>query len=666
MPKGLKPLTFKTHLLRQCTLEICLLICCIAFALLFFYKVAFTHRATFLAFPDNSVQSYAWLAKAGAAWRDFSPPLWDFTTYSGTSFVGELQTAPFYPPTVLFAWITRPGSQYAIDIYIILHYALASYLMLVFLRMNKLSLAASVAGAIIYAFVGTIAQKAEGQSNIFMGMAYLPITLGFFQKGLVSERKILANYWLYLSGFALGLSLLAGHFQPYMHSVLALCLLIIFFSYQGQDWPWRSASMKLIFVGIVSVMVAAIQLIPTIEYLAHSYRWIGAAAPILGLAKPPYQVYVSSEILNIPQLISFFKPIYGIADQATLFVTVSGLVLVCAGCFRNSRLSWFAFSLALFSVVVALGGHTIVGRISWYVPILSYVREPIRILFLYQFAMSVLAAIGAQYLSEVMTKNKRAQVFCCAIFISLILFEAFRLQDRLFQPNGSGLTPRQYYARTKIIDYLELRSIAEGEIYRVHNYNDALPANIGNVYPHIHSTLGHRATMYAPYAQYLNRDSALSSATLDKLGAKYIVSLERLDSLREVMFADGVYVYEREHPLPVFQVLTGDQKLKPALISGIKWSQNTVQFNLENPEAGQLVFAQPYYPGWRVYVDDKRQKIAKSDIFMRVQLLGSEKRIAWIYSPYYLWVGLVTLILAISGFLLSLRTAFRGIINHSI
>jgi hypothetical protein len=639
-------------------LETGLVLSCFALASLFFYKVTYSYQATFLAFPDNSIQSYAWLTKVGAGWRNFEPPLWDFTVNSGTSFVGELQTAGFYPLNIIFSWLTRP-SQHALDLYIVMHFGLACYCMLLFLRVNKLSFAAAIPGAIIYAFVGTIAQKAQGQSNIFMGMAYLPITLGFFQKGLVSERRILTNRWLYLSGFALGLSLLAGHFQPYMHSVLALCLLMIFVSYHARDWPWRSASMKLLFVGIVSVMVAAIQLIPTIEYLAHSYRWIGAAAPILGLAKPPYEVYVSSEILNIPQLISVFRPIYGIADQATLFITVSGLVLVCAGCFRNSRLSWFAFCLALFSVLVALGGHTIVGRISWYVPILSYVREPIRILFLYQFAMSVLAAVGAQRLSELITKNRRRQMVCCLIFIGLILFEAFRLQDRLFQPNGSGLTPRQYYARTKIIDYLELRSMAEGEIYRIHNYNDALPANIGNVYPHIHSTLGHRATMYAPYAQYLNRDSALTSVTLDKLGAKYIVSLERLDNLQEVMFADGVHVYEREHPLPVFQVLTGDQKLKPAVISGIKWSQNTAQFTLENPEAGQLVFAQPYYPGWRVYVDNKRREITKSDIFMSVQLFGNEKDVAWVYAPYYRWVGLVTIILVIVGFLYSLRPDFR-------
>jgi hypothetical protein len=655
MGKNLQRVTYSRQSFRRFFLETGLLLCCLAFALLFFYKVTYTREATFLAYPDNSVQSYAWLTKAGAAWRNFELPLWDFTINSGTSFVGELQTAPFYPPTIIFSWLTRANDQYAIDMYIVLHYGLATWLMLLFLRMNKLSLQASIAGAIIYAFVGTIAQKAIGQANIFMGMVYLPIILGCFQKGLNSEESILANRWLYLSGIALGFSLLAGHLQPCVHSVVALSFLMIFMCYRTPGRSWRSACKKLAFVGVVSVLFTTIQLIPTVEYLAHSYRWVGTADPIAGLAKPPYVAYATFQDLGAHQLLSVFKPMYDIPDGATLFITLTGLVLACVGCFHNSRLSWFAFCLVLFSVLFARGGHTIVGQISWYIPVLNLVREPIRMLFLYQFGMSVLAAMGAQRLSELVTKNRRGQALCGTIFIALILFEAFKLQDRLFQPNGSGLTPRQSYARNKIIDFLERQSTIDGEVYRIINYKDILPANIGNVFPHIHSTSGHRATMYAPYLLYLSRDWALGSATFDKLGAKYIVSAEPLDNFQEVMYADGLHLYQRDRPLPVFQLLTDRQELKPAQVSAVKWSENAVECTLQNSEAGQLVMAQPYYPGWQAYVDDKRRELRKTDIFMSVQLFGNERRVAWVYSPYYPWVGLVATILAISGFLTSLR-----------
>lgn len=164
----------------------------------------------------------------------------------------------------------------------------------------------------------------------------------------------------------------------------------------------------------------------------------------------------------------------------------------------------------------------------------------------------------------------------------------------------------------------------------------------------------HRATMDAPYFQYLSRDWTLGSATFDKLGAKYIVSPEPLDNFHEVMFANGLHIYHRDHPLPVFQLLTDTQELKPVRVSSVNWSENAVQVTLGNSEAGQFVFAQPYYPGWRAYVDNKRRELRKTDIFMSFQLFGNERRVAWVYSPFYLCVGSAAIILVISGFLSSL------------
>jgi hypothetical protein len=648
--------------LKKLSVHFCLLLACVVFALLFFHNVTLSRTATFLTFPDNSIQSYAWLTKVSTTWRNAELPLWDFNVNSGTSFVGELQTAGFYPLNILFACFSRPGNQYAIDVYIALHYALASYLMLLFLRMNKLKLIPSMMGAIIYAYIGTIAQKASGQSNIFMGMVYLPIVLGFFQKGLRSGL-VLRNRWLYLSGIALAFSLLAGHMQPYVHGAIALFILMVFTCYRTPDYSWRLAVAQLAFVGLVSVLFAAIQLIPTVEYLAHSYRWIGLPDPIRGLARPPYAVYGFAEALNIRELLSLLKPMSDIKDGATLFVSISGLVLAGVGCFARKRLRWFAIAVALLSVLVALGGHTFLGRVFWHIPILNLVREPVRMLFLYQFAVALLAAMGAQWLLENVPRQRWQTAALAGAMLLLVVFEIFAQQDRLLQPNGSGLTPNSYYARNQVIDFLARQSAGDGDMYRIINYENALPENIGDVYRHIHSTSGHRATMSAPYFQYLSRDWKPGSAIFDRLGAKYIVSQKPLQDFRQVLMAEGFYVYERDRPLPVMQLLTNQQQLKPAQVSAVKWSQNSVAFTIENSEPGQLLFAQPYYPGWRVYVDGQARSVIRSDVLMAVQLSGNEKRVVWVYSPYWVWVGLGTFILVLGGLLISLpwqRAERRG------
>lgn len=70
-------------------------------ATLVFYRVTLTQTHSFLCNFDASVQSYAWHVANVNAVRHGALKLWDFSTSSGTSFIGEIQTAPLYPVTWL-------------------------------------------------------------------------------------------------------------------------------------------------------------------------------------------------------------------------------------------------------------------------------------------------------------------------------------------------------------------------------------------------------------------------------------------------------------------------------------------------------------------------------------------------------------------------------------
>jgi hypothetical protein len=70
--------------------------------LVFFRDIPMEGKASFFLFVDGWEQFYPWLFKVCQSWgRYLAPPLWDFTSYSGISFIGELQTAPLYPLTLL-------------------------------------------------------------------------------------------------------------------------------------------------------------------------------------------------------------------------------------------------------------------------------------------------------------------------------------------------------------------------------------------------------------------------------------------------------------------------------------------------------------------------------------------------------------------------------------
>src|SRR5262245_43703604 len=68
-----------------------------------FSRVLIDRTDTFLGWGDASTQSYAWFMKVWRAFQHGEFALWDFGIFSGTSFIGEMQPAPFYPLSIAFA-----------------------------------------------------------------------------------------------------------------------------------------------------------------------------------------------------------------------------------------------------------------------------------------------------------------------------------------------------------------------------------------------------------------------------------------------------------------------------------------------------------------------------------------------------------------------------------
>ena len=79
----------------------------------------------------RSIQSYAWLGKVAEAARSFTIPMWDFSTYAGISFVGELQQGPLYPPSWILG-ILGFSKMPLVDAFLVLHFVLAAGLCICF------------------------------------------------------------------------------------------------------------------------------------------------------------------------------------------------------------------------------------------------------------------------------------------------------------------------------------------------------------------------------------------------------------------------------------------------------------------------------------------------------------------------------------------------------
>ena len=144
--------------------------------------------STYLSGYDNLTQTYAWLYKQWAAIHNHEIALWDFQPGGGSSFIGELQTAPFYPLNIIFSLVVQNFSLNSVNIYIYIHFVLAAFFMYLCIKEHGRSGASAFIGGIVFSMLG-ISKRVFAQANIFMAMIWIPLIIVylFAQKGFVES-----------------------------------------------------------------------------------------------------------------------------------------------------------------------------------------------------------------------------------------------------------------------------------------------------------------------------------------------------------------------------------------------------------------------------------------------------------------------------------------------
>ncbi|HHI81176.1 MAG TPA: hypothetical protein ENK02_14510, partial [Planctomycetes bacterium] len=178
----------------------CLLLLALVLALV--QKGVLRGERSFFTHGDNLHQSYPWAASVARSLEQGSFPLWDPWTQCGTSQVGEVQTGVFYPPGLLTAWLGPRTAWGALDVrslelLVLLHYLLGGLGMFLLLRGLGMSWAAGVLGALVFAFAGSFATKANGQSNLFFAYAWVPLGLAAGLRAMRGRGRVYGDPWLY-------------------------------------------------------------------------------------------------------------------------------------------------------------------------------------------------------------------------------------------------------------------------------------------------------------------------------------------------------------------------------------------------------------------------------------------------------------------------------------
>ncbi len=352
---------------------------------------------------DGIAEFYPWRLFAAQTLRAGFLPLWNPHQFCGTPFVANSQSAVFYPPNLLFC--VMPVAR-AFGVSVLLHLWLTGLFQYRFLRSPKIGLgrAAALLGAVAWQMCHWQVAWLELPTFLCVS-AWLPLALLLVDRA--ADRPTPAR--AVPLGLVLGLMLLAGHLQIalYCFGLIGAYALFRLRSLWRAHWPALAGCTGLALA--LAFGLAAPQLLPAVELSRFSHRASGA---VTGAA---YAGYVR---LALPpaDLVTLFLPgFYGNPTRGTFWgigtnggpgayienACYAGILplllalLAVVGTWRTRAETRFFAGAALAVLLLALG--TPLNVLPFFgLPGFAQTGSPGRILVLWSFCVSVLAAVGAQ------------------------------------------------------------------------------------------------------------------------------------------------------------------------------------------------------------------------------------------------------------------------------
>ncbi|MFQ5858219.1 MAG: YfhO family protein [Anaerolineae bacterium] len=354
-------------------------------------------------------------------------PLWNPYLYAGAPHVADIQSGVFYPINLLAFLLTGEVTYRLMELLSVLHFFVAGTAMYLFLRLlrpppadqssslevgrsslvvERLARPACLAGAVALMFSDFFVTH-FGNLNLIAVSAWLPMVfLGTYRA--LNQRSV---GWALLGGLFLAVAALAGHAQPLQFIVLlvglyTLCHLI---TERRQGWRWALQTVGLAgLVGVVGLGLAALSLLPALEMVGYTRRASLTYAEASQYSLPP-QALIG---LLVPDFFGrgvagFWAP-WPRVEVGYLGVLPLLLAAVGVTLRRRERLVPFLASLAFLSLLLASGANTPLHRwVYGFLPGFQNLRVPARFIYLMDFALAALAALGMDALLRSRADSRR-------------------------------------------------------------------------------------------------------------------------------------------------------------------------------------------------------------------------------------------------------------------
>lgn len=388
---------------------------------LYFWRILTPNPFDRAQFPvgDFTDQFYAFRLYEARALAQGHIPIWSENFNSGHPFLADIQSAVFYPialvNTLVHVWAFNSFSLFALELEALFHFYLAAAFTYLFARRVIKNRVGAFTSAIVFGFGGYLTSYPSLQLAILETAAWLPLALYFLHRATEDQTPTTNDQpqttdkqrlrWLVCAGLILGVAALAGHPQTFLFVV---AVSVIYFAWRKRSVLRPPSSDLLhpssVVVQIASVLlialgIAAIQLVPAIEYQQLSTR---EALSFADAAKG----FPTLDILQ------FILPGYASAFASPLYVGILPLWLAIFALLRRRSERIFWGLVALGALLLSFGFYVFAYVLFYlFVPGASLFRQQERLAFVVSFALAMLAGYGITDLLNTVALRRAKKLF---------------------------------------------------------------------------------------------------------------------------------------------------------------------------------------------------------------------------------------------------------------
>ncbi|MGH9932814.1 MAG: YfhO family protein [Pyrinomonadaceae bacterium] len=361
-------------------------------------------------------------------------PLWNPYMFGGMPLFGAAQAGVLFPLNWFYLLFSIP---LATNLMMLSTYALAALGAYLYARRSGAGIAGAVATSLIWQWSAFMVAKV-GQTNVVQTAALLPWVLWAVDRYGMSGKRSRGV----LLAVLVALQIFAGHQQTFVYSFLlaAAYTLVMVRASSGRERTSYLRSLVLLSAGVV---LAAVQVLPTVELLRKSLRATASYDFFSSFSMPRRFVLTffapfimgggDGQLFRAPYIGPAFVGEYiAYVGAATLMLALVALLLK-----PDARTKFWA-AVAVVCLTLAIGRFLPLNlyKLVYYVPVLNLFRVPARHLMEVEFALAVLAGRG---LTAIASGESRAKALRTVTAVGALVFLLTCLTVSWWRPSNFKL-----------------------------------------------------------------------------------------------------------------------------------------------------------------------------------------------------------------------------------